>query len=130
MPHRLCKVAGFALIAVGLSGFAMPHLLGMHLTTIHNVVHLLTGALALYFGFANPGGARGFALGFGSVYLLLGVIGFVAPQLFASIIGHGGDAEARAFLADNVVHIVIGATFLAVALASAPNKTPIGFGRS
>jgi uncharacterized membrane protein HdeD (DUF308 family) len=128
MPHKLCKVAGFALIAVGLIGFVSPHLLGMHLTLVHNVVHLLSGAAALYFGFANPGGARGFALAFGSVYLLLGVLGFVSPDLFARIIGHGG-GEARDFLADNIVHVVIGGTFLATALASAPSKTPVGFGR-
>ena len=55
MPHKLCKVAGFALMGVGLIGFVSPHLLGMHLTTIHNVVHLLTGALALYFGSMGAG---------------------------------------------------------------------------
>ena len=48
MTRNLCRIIGVALILVGLAGFAAPTLLGMHLTTIHNVVHLLTGLIAAY----------------------------------------------------------------------------------
>src|SRR5262245_5452712 len=130
MPHKLCKVLGFALLLAGVAGFVSPHLLGMHLTLVHNVVHILSGALALYFGFANPGGARGFVLGFGSIYGLLAVLGFVAPALFGRIIGHGaGDADAGMFLADNLVHVAIAGACLASAFMGAPRRTPIGYGR-
>ena len=128
MPHKLCKVAGPVLLIVGAIGFMSPHLLGLHLTPIHNVVHLLSGALASYFGFVNPGGARGFSLAFGSVYGLLAVIGFVAPQMFARIIGHG-DGTAGTFLMDNLVHVAVAGAFLVAGMAGAPRKTPIGYGR-
>ena len=130
MPLKLCKVLGFALLLAGLAGFVSPHLLGMHLTPLHNVVHVLSGAAALYFGFANPAGARGFLLGFGSVYGLLAVLGFVAPQMFARLIGHGAaGTDARMFLVDNLVHVAVSAACFVAALAGAPRKTTIGYGR-
>ena len=129
MPHKLCKVLGFALLLAGFAGFVSPNLLGMHLTAAHNVVHLVSGALALYFGFANPAGARGFLLGFGSIYGLLAAMGFVAPQLFGRIIGHGDGGDARMFLVDNLVHVAITAACFFAAFAGAPRKAPIGYGR-
>ena len=47
MAKTLCKILGVVLLIVGLSGFAAPNLLGMHLTPIHNIVHLVTAAIAL-----------------------------------------------------------------------------------
>jgi len=71
MCRILCRIIGVALLLVGLAGFALPHLLGMHLTTIHNVVHLLTGLIALYVGFAATfEAARVFCLVFGAVLLI------------------------------------------------------------
>lgn len=118
MTVTFCRIAGFALIAVGLVGFAMPGLLGMHLTPLHNVVHLATGALALYFGYAAPQGARGFALTFGSIYMLLGIAGFLVPELVAKLIGHHGATDASALAPDNIVHVLLGGAFLAVGLAA------------
>ena len=44
----------------------MPTLMGFHLTPIHNVIHVLTGAIALYLGFsASYDAARTFCLIFG-----------------------------------------------------------------
>src|SRR3954467_9197630 len=102
MPKTLCKIMGVVLALVGVGGFAYPHLLGMHLTPVHDVIHLLTAAIALYLGFAGSyPAARTFCLAFGAVYLLLGVLGFVAPGVVAAIIGHppvsaGGPAPAPA----------------------------------
>jgi hypothetical protein len=105
-------------VLVGLAGFAMPHLLGMHLTPIHNVIHLLTAAIALYLGFgASLGAARTFCIAFGAVYLLLGILGFVAPNVVAAILGHppvsGGELTP-----DNVVHLLLGGAFLGVGLTT------------
>lgn len=118
MPKTLCKIVGVVLAIVGVAGFAMPHLLGMHLTSIHNVIHLLTAAIALYLGFAGSyGAARTFALVFGAVYLLLGVLGFVAPGLVAAVIGHPA-VSAGELTPDNAVHVLLGAAFLIAALTS------------
>lgn len=106
MTKLICKVLGFVFLLVGLIGFATPHLLGMHLTPIHNVIHLASGALALYFGFAaSDAAAHAFCWAFGIIYLLIGVLGFVAPGVVASLLGHGGmNMTAGALAPDNVVH--------------------------
>jgi hypothetical protein len=116
MSKTLCKILGVALLLVGLAGFAAPTLLGMHLTTIHNVVHLLTGLIAAYLGFAgSPAAARTFCLVFGAVYLLLGIAGFVAPGLVSQLLGHP-PVSARELTPDNAVHVLLGAVLLVAAL--------------
>jgi len=118
MAVTVCRIAGFALVAAGLAGFAEPMLLGMHLTPVHNIIHIVSGALALYFGFVAPAGARGFAVAFGSIYLLLGFAGFAAPNLVAAAIGHDAMVNAGALMPDNVVHVMLGGVFLATGWAS------------
>jgi hypothetical protein len=112
MAKTLATILGIGFILVGIAGFLAPGLLGMHLTLAHNLVHLVSGALALYFGLSGTlGAARMFCLVFGAVYLLLGLAGIVA-----------GDGEARMLtvipgdlilgMPDHVVHILLGALFL------------------
>lgn len=102
---------------VGLVGFATPNLLGMHLTPIHNVVHLLTATIALYLGFAgSAGGARTFCAVFGAIYLLLGILGFAAPGVVAAIIAHPGPVSSGDLTPDNAVHLLLGIVFLAAGL--------------
>ena len=116
MVKAFNKVAGVILLAVGLWGLAEPNLLGMHLTPMHNIIHLLTAAIALYMGFAaSVSAARTFSIAFGAVYLLLGVLGFVAPGLVTSVIRHPA-VSAGELMPDNVVHLLLGGAFLAVGL--------------
>src|SRR5215475_4717566 len=85
MAKAICKVLGVVLLIVGLLGFLSPNLLGMHLSGIYNIIHLISAALALYFGFvASPSAARTFSLIFGAVYLLLGALGFITPGVVSS----------------------------------------------
>lgn len=117
MAKTLCKILGVVLLIVGLAGFAMPNLLGMHLTPIHNIIHLLTAAIALYLGFAGSAdAARTFCAVFGAIYLLLGILGFAAPGVVASIIGHPGPVTSGDLTPDNAVHLLLGIVFLAVGL--------------
>lgn len=124
MARTLCKVAGVVLLIVGLAGFAMPNMLGMHLTPIHNVVHLLTAGIALYMGFAaSAAAARSFCIAFGAIYLLLGILGFVAPGVVAAVIGHEGPMTAGELMPDNAIHVLLGAVFLFVGLTT-PRAVP------
>ncbi|HEY6066706.1 MAG TPA: DUF4383 domain-containing protein [Thermoanaerobaculia bacterium] len=117
MAKTLCKLLGVVLLIVGLCGFAAPHLLGMHLTPIHNIVHLLTAAIALYLGFAGSAqGAKTFCAVFGAIYLLLGILGFAAPDVVAQIIGHPGPLTSGELTPDNAVHLLLGIVFLAAGL--------------
>jgi uncharacterized membrane protein len=122
MVKTACKILGFVLIATGIVGFFKHDLAGFHLTTIHNIVHLVTGGVALYFGFATTvAAARMFCLIVGAIYLILGIVGFVAPTLITAIIqSHGADVN---LLPDNIVHLVLGAAFLIVGWLVAPQPT-------
>ena len=63
MAKTICKILGVVFLLVGVVGFAAPTLLGAHLTPPHNVVHIVSGVIALYFGFAGSlGGAKAFCL--------------------------------------------------------------------
>lgn len=53
MAKTVCKILGVVFVLVGLAGFAAPNLLGAHLDTPHNLVHIVSGIAALYFGFAG-----------------------------------------------------------------------------
>jgi predicted small integral membrane protein len=82
----------------------------------------VTGGVALYFGFASTvAAARMFCLILGAIYLLLGIVGFVAPALVAAIIqAHGADVN---LLAANIVHLLLGAAFLIVGWLGTPQPT-------
>ena len=119
---------GFGFLLVGLIGFAKPDLLGMHLSVWHNVVHLLTAALSLYFGFAaSLSAARTFAIAFGAVYALLGILGFIAPGLVSEILqAHHAPNGTSSLAGDNLVHILLGAIFLIGGLVPATGTTHLG----
>ena len=45
MARNVCRIAGLALLVFGLAGFALPTMLGLHLTTIHNMPTNVTSAV-------------------------------------------------------------------------------------
>jgi uncharacterized protein DUF4383 len=111
MAKTICKILGVVFLLVGVVGFASPNLLGAHLTPPHNVVHIVSGVIALYFGFAGSlSGAKAFSLVFGVVYLALGILGLVL-----------GTGEGRMWVvgplhfgqADHGIHVLLGVVFLA-----------------
>ena len=125
MAKQIAKIMGVAFILVGIIGFLMPGLLGMHLNLAHNLVHLVSGALALYFGFSGTlSGARLFCIVFGIVYALLGVaglaLGHAGAHTVAAVPAHGQDSSLFAALPgtlelaspDHFVHIILGLVFL------------------
>ena len=111
MAKTVCKILGVVFLLVGVCGFVAPNLLGAHLSPIHNAVHIVSGVIALYFGFAGTlSGAKAFALVFGVVYLALGILGMAL-----------GTGEGRMWMvgplhfgqADHGIHILLGVIFLA-----------------
>ena len=127
MAKTICKVLGVVFLILGLLGFVSPRLLGMHLSGGHNVIHLISAALALYFGFiASPSAARAFSLTFGAIYLLLGALGFIAPGIVSSLLrAHETPGRVFSLAADNIVHLLLGAIFLIAGMARAAHITPI-----
>jgi hypothetical protein len=95
-------------------GFAKQDLLGANLTNAHNVVHIVSGAIALYFGFAGTlSAAKAFCLVFGVVFLALGILGLA--------IGTGPDrmwmlGPLHLGRVDHIIHDLLGIIFLAAGL--------------
>jgi hypothetical protein len=116
MAKTVCKLLGLVLLLVGVLGFT--HLLdslGAHVGpayAAHNAVHIVSGLIALYFGFAgSAGGARGFCILFGLVYLALGLCGW----FLGTGAGHEFHLGTLLMLGkmDHIIHIIVGVAFLA-----------------
>ncbi|HEU4768355.1 MAG TPA: DUF4383 domain-containing protein [Pyrinomonadaceae bacterium] len=111
MAKTVCKILGVVFLLVGLLGFVKPDLLGAHLSMAHNLVHIISGAIALYFGFAGTlSAAKTFSLVFGVVYMALGILGMA--------LGVGADrmwmvGPLHLGQADHGIHILLGVIFLA-----------------
>lgn len=112
MAKTVCKLLGVVFVLVGIAGFFNDHLLGAHLDKYHNLVHIVSGIIALYFGFAGSmSGSKAFCLLFGLVYLALGVLGWL-------VLGTGADhmwivGPLHLAMADHAIHVLLGVVFLA-----------------
>lgn len=111
MAKTICKILGVVFLLVGVIGFAKHDLLGAHLMPAHNVVHIVSGVIALYFGFAGSlSGAKAFCLVFGVVYLALGILGMALgspPDRMWHVAG------LEFGQADHGIHLLLGVVFLA-----------------
>jgi len=124
MAKTVATILGAAFILVGLLGFVAPGMMGMHLTLTHNLIHIISGALSLYFGLAGTlSGARTFCIVFGAVYALLGVAGYLLGTDQAHTVNvpaHGSDNSLLRVLPGNLelaapehgLHILLGLIFL------------------
>lgn len=112
MAKTICKVLGVVFLLVGICGFFAPHLLGAHLTPPHNLVHIVSGVIAIYFGFSGSlSGAKGFCLVFGVVYLALGILGlFVFGDPAMDRMWHVGPLDLGRI--DHLIHVLLGLVFL------------------
>lgn len=112
MAKTLCKILGVVFLLVGVLGFVSPNLMGLHLGAAHNLVHVISGAAALYFGFAGSlSAARTFCLIFGIVYLGLGVVGMAMGDAARDRMLMLGPLELGS--RDHGLHILLGVVFLA-----------------
>ena len=112
MANRVATILGVVFLLVGVLGFVQPHALGAHLSQAHNIIHLVSGAVSLWLGLkGSAAAARNFCIGFGSVYLLLGLVGFFrgegADRLLAVIPG-----QLELGTVDHVIHVVFGGLYL------------------
>jgi hypothetical protein len=118
--------AGVSLLGAGLLGFvpnnpiasADPNAL-FRVNAVHNVVHLATGALALWIGL----GMRGIDLangmiGFGVLYAVVAILLVVDPTLF----GLFRDAPANA--ADHVLHAALAVVSIALGYMLRSDTSP------
>ncbi len=114
-------VFGAVLVLVGIVGFIADasfnsgsnvsgdELLIFEVNGWHNIVHILSGIVGLAL-WRSPAGARGFALGFGAIYAVVTIWGFITGDQVLWLIPVN--------TADNILHLVIAATGIGAGLAS------------
>lgn len=114
-------LAGVVLVAVGLLGFLNTPLVGsasgalVPTDALHNVVHLVTGAIALWIAFGTSGKTQVDALlGFGVLYVVIFVAVLVSPTLFGLF-----SVPANAVI--HVIHAALAAVSLVVAYMARSN---------
>ncbi len=114
MAKKLALLFGVVFLLIGILGFVpavAPNemLLNVfHVNAAHNVVHLLTGIVALLAGMAGVGASKTFFKIFGVVYGLVAVLGFVVGDgiLLGLISNNMADTWLRVGIA--VVSLIIG----------------------
>lgn len=133
MAKTVATLLGVVFILVGIVGFLAPGVAGFHLSTAHNLIHLVSGAASLYFGLkATLAGARLFCIVFGAVYGLLGVAGFLfggAGDHTMGGISHGADSRLLKVLPgalelgsiDHTFHIFLAIVYLAAGFMTKAN---------
>ena len=117
-------LAGLVLVAVGLLGFISNPLVGsasgalVPTDGIHNLVHLLTGLLALYIAFGTKGETQvNGVIGFGILYVVIFLAVLVSPNLF-------GIFSVSANLVLHVIHAALALVSLAIGYMSRGAMTP------
>ncbi len=106
------KVVGVVVVLIGIGGLALGEksLLGvLNIDIAEDVVHLVSGGLMAFVGFRGSDSAvRSVVGGLGVVYLLVGLLGFIVPDLFG-LLPH----EYETVL-DNLIHLTLGVLGIAI----------------
>ena len=113
MVRTYAGIVGVSLILIGVVGLVLGErsLLGvLNIDLLEDITHLVTGGLLAYVGFGqrDVGLARSVVGGLGVIYLLVGILGFIAPALFG-LLPHGYS------IVDNLIHLTAGVLSIAVA---------------
>ncbi|MEN3368197.1 MAG: hypothetical protein V7609_340 [Verrucomicrobiota bacterium] len=121
MVKSAAVLFGVVFLLVGILGFVPAvtkdqMLLGIfHVNAAHNVVHLLSGAIALFAGMTSAGAARVYFRIFGVVYGLVAVMGFMmGDTLLLGLISNN--------TADTWLHVGIAAVSLLLGFMPASSE--------
>jgi hypothetical protein len=124
MVKTAAVLFGIVFILIGILGFVPgvtnnEMLLGIfHVNAAHNVVHLLSGAVALFAGMASVGAARIYFRVFGVIYGLVAVLGFMNMGEHTMLLGLISNNDA-----DTWLHVVIAAVSLLLGFMPASSET-------
>jgi hypothetical protein len=113
MARQYAQVVGVVLLLLGVVGLVLGEQRladSLNIDIMEDVVHLVTGALLAYVGFAHRDSdvVRNVVGGLGVVFLLVGLIGFIAPTL-------GGLLPNGLTVVDNLIHLALGIIGIALA---------------
>lgn len=105
MTRTVAAVFGAVYVIAGLAGFVLQSpLFGLfEVNALHNIVHILLGGILLY-GSMSTAAAIQATRGVGAVLVVLGILGFIAPDGFGLVPLGGSDIW---------LHLATGAILLA-----------------
>ena len=109
MVRTFALVVGIAFLALGLLGLILAPTRGLLLgtfavDTLHNLVHLVVGALGLGAYYAGWNWSRLYSQGLGVVYIVIGLLGLIPPLVSGgALLG-----IMHINMADNLLHLVVG----------------------
>ena len=122
MLRTAAKIFGFSFIAAGILGFVPGitvdgNLLGIfRVDAAHNMVHIISGLIALYVGYTSEHGSHLYFQIFGVLYGLVAVLGlFHGNQPLLGVMAHNP--------ADVVLHFVIAGVALYLGFAVKERRT-------
>jgi hypothetical protein len=124
MVKTMAVLFGVIFLVVGILGFVPgatkdEMLLGIfHVNAAHNVVHLLSGAVALFCGMSSFSASRMYFRIFGLVYALVAVLGFMNPGEHTMLLGLISNNTA-----DTWLHVGIAAVSLILGFMPASAET-------
>jgi Domain of unknown function (DUF4383) len=108
MAKIVARVIGALYVVAGLAGLVV----GDDTDRYHNLLHLVTGLIALYVGFvASLSAAKVFCLAFGVAYLAFGILGITIGNPETDRLWDLGLISVS--MGDHVHHTVLGAIMLA-----------------
>ena len=123
MVKTMAVLFGIVFLLIGILGFVPgvtkdEMLLGIfHVNAAHNVVHLLSGAVALFCGMTSVGASRNYFRIFGVIYALVAVLGFL----------NAGDTMLLGLISNNTavtwLHVAIAAVSLLLGFMPAQAET-------
>ena len=122
MVKLYAQAVGVSVVLIGVLGLLLGEksLLGvLNIDIFEDFVHLVTGGALAYVGFAKVPERTAVAVvgAIGVAYLVIGVVGFFAEDLF-------GLVPSGYTVVDNVIHLVLGALgVMAVSAARRPATT-------
>ena len=79
--QNVCIGMGHFFLAIGFIGMIVPGFLGLHLSMANNMVHIVSGALALWCGYShNDHRSFNYCAALGSLYMILALAGFIIGE--------------------------------------------------
>jgi hypothetical protein len=126
MVKTAAVLFGIVFILIGILGFVPgittnEMLLGIfHVNAAHNVVHLLSGAVALFTGMTSFGASRMYFRIFGVIYGLVAILGLMNMGQHTMLLGLISNNDADTFL-----HIAIAAVSLFLGFMPARAETAV-----
>jgi hypothetical protein len=124
MANVVALIFGILYLLGGVVGFILTpsggDVLGIFpVNTFHHVFHITLGGLGLVAGWLGRG--RLYCQAAGAVFLVLGLLGLIAPPLIAMLLAHPG----ANLLTDNLLHLVTGIALIYFGLLPRTNSLTV-----